>query len=264
MTLLCAAALGDVPGVRPCPPQDHMHLEECADDECQGCYPHLAEVGLVCERHYGWVKDAVDRWPRWFELAQASGGRLVTSEGGGGQPLGYVPLAGVQLAIDECARHKASQQGRRPEVWLSDEDGARDGLLFARAAFAAYSTYEVEPTPAKVVRVPCPHCGEITIGMNRVHDHNGWQVITCIHCAKEIDRVRDTHARDSRSERCRTGRHVECEHNDGCQCVCHDTGPASLPRGIPALSNGDLALTGWVDRTAWVLHPDGTVHEITT
>lgn len=260
--MLCAAALGDVPGVRPCRPQDGMHLEECTDDECLGCYPHLAEVGLVCERHYGWVKDATDRWPRWLTLVRAADGRTVTGEGGGGQPLGYVPLPGVALAIDECSRLKASQHGRRLDVWLSDDDGARDALMFARAAFAAYATYEVEPTPARVVRMPCPHCGEITVGMNRVHDQNGWQVITCMHCGEEIDRVRDTKAGDSRSTRCRTGRHVECEHNDGCRCACHETGPASLARGIPALCNGDLALTGWVDRSRWEIHPDSTVHEV--
>lgn len=219
--LLCAAALGDLDGIRQCRPEPDQHLEECDDDECRGCYPRLASVGFLCQPHARWVGGALDKWDAWASLVAASGGKLVTSAGAGGTPLGYVPLSALQLTIDECDRLRASQRGRHFTVWVSDEDGARDALHWARAAYRAYRMHETEETPPQLEKAPCPHCGETTVGVNPTREDGPWKIVDCIHCGKTIWRERFETPATVLSRQCDQRLHGMCSIPE-CACPCHE------------------------------------------
>ena len=217
--ILCVAALGDLDGIRACRPEENLHEEECADRECRGCYPRLATVGFLCEPHARWVEGALDQWDAWERLVAASGGKLVTTSGGG-TPLGFVPLSGLDLTLDELTRLRASQQGRHLTVWVSDEDGARDALWWARAAYRAYRQHETEEQKPRLDKAPCPHCGEITVGVNPVHEDGPWKVVDCVHCGKTIHRELFDAPPTVLSRQCDQRLHGMCSLPE-CTCPCH-------------------------------------------
>uniref|UniRef100_UPI00262C7505 hypothetical protein n=1 Tax=Microbacterium sp. TaxID=51671 RepID=UPI00262C7505 len=265
---LCAAALGEIPGVRPCAEWGE-HRVTCLDHpgytrrpgDCRGCLPKAAERGFLCEYHYEAVETAVAEWPRWRELVEAAGGRTVSPTGeGGGEPLGYTLLPLGYLAIDECRRHLASMRDQPLHVWVATEEGARDALLFAVAARRAYTTLEVEERPTRFERVRCPSCGLLSLSENPTREIAGGRSVECQHCGAELARVKLPGDRWAGSGMCEAGMHVDCDRTS-CACTCHDIGPASRAMGAQALFDGDLAATGHTNRGDWIVYPDHTIHE---
>ena len=219
--VLCAAALGEVAGVGACRPEPDMHVEECVDESCCGCYPRLANVGFLCDHHAKWVEAALDQWGDWFRLVEAAGGKLVSSSGGGGTPLGFVPLTGLDLALDELERLRASQGAKHLHVWVSDHPGAVDALRWARAAYGAYVRFETEPQTPRLEKAPCPHCGEITIGTNPMHEDGPWKIVDCVHCGETIWRELFDVNPTVLSRQCDQRMHGLCSLPE-CTCPCHE------------------------------------------
>lgn len=270
MTLLCVAALGDVPGIRPCAEWDE-HRITCRDHPgftdrpgaCDGCLPAAAERGFLCAHHFEQVETTLDAWPTWRRLIIEMEGRAQgTAEGGGGQPLGYIGLPATMLEMDAIERHLSTWDGGRAELWVSTEDGARAGLLFAQAARRTADRLNLDGLPDRFERVRCPTCGLLSLQENPTREVGGVTVVECQHCGARLARIRADHPRDARADACRDGRHVECAHTT-CACACHEAGPMSHAQGIPALCDADLASQGFIDRAGWVIHADGTVHEAT-
>lgn len=176
--ILCCAADGSVPGVRPCVIRGR-HRAICADyliadeDEttprsCSGCHPQPAERGFLCARHFEDVDHAYARWDEWRRQVQGVGHRAARNDTArrSSAATGFVPLSGWQLAADECDRLIASLYAMpRPDIreWVNDEQGARDALRFARAAERAYRNHETRERPHRIPTVRCPRCSQKTL-----------------------------------------------------------------------------------------------------
>ncbi len=178
MTIMCVATDGSVPGVRPCVIRG-QHRVTCPDylipegDEttlrtCGGCRPRPAEVGFLCARHFDDVEHAYARWGEWRDRVARVGDRAARrdTEGRSSGATGFVPFPGWQLAVDECDRLIASLYAMPRwdvRLWVHDEQGARDAIMFARAAERAYRDHETHERPHKIPTVRCPHCSQKTL-----------------------------------------------------------------------------------------------------
>ncbi len=168
VSILCVCADGSVPGVYPCVIQGE-HLNTCTgyngrDEVCTGCQPRPAERGYLCQKHMDDVEHAYARWAEWRSQVTLAGERTMQRDNGGrsSNTLGYVPLTGWQLSLDECTRFIASLESMpRPSlaVWVRSENGARDASQFARAAIRAYVEHPVWEQDTWLSR-RCPSCGQ--------------------------------------------------------------------------------------------------------
>lgn len=259
MTLLCAAALGDIPGVRPCA-EWGLHRVSCEDHDgytrkpgrCAGCLPKSADRGLLCAAHFDEVEAAVIEWPRWLRLIEAADGRTVSPSGDStGQPLGYSLLPLAYLEVDACQRFLASQGDQPLDVWIATEEGARDAIQFALAAKRAYHALEVEERPTKFERVRCPECGLLSLHENPTRELRGSTVVTCQHCGHQLATVKTPAPRWIGSDICNVGRHGDCDRVT-CECACHEGD----------LFDADRSMLGWTRRDVWEVTQDGRFHEI--
>lgn len=172
MTILCITTTG-IPGIRPCTVRG-VHRVTCQDHPgwtdnpgtCTGCLPREARVGFLCWPHHERVQAAYAAWPN-FRAALEGVDRTVKLDNAGVRTSseGYIPLPGTLLAIDECERLLASfPSGPRAfDMWISTPEGARDAVMFARAAEAAYRSHQIEEREAQLQRVRCPRCGQLTL-----------------------------------------------------------------------------------------------------
>lgn len=157
--ILCVAAWPGVPSVAPCK-QAGVHLAQCHDGECGGCYPRPAERGFLCASHFDRVEHAVMRWDVFVQRAAQLGlSKAVQRDNAGVRTAaeGHVNITAVTLAIDECRRFLAGHPGSI-EAWVHTEAGAADAIQFAAAAERAYRSHEVEERPHRIRRVRCPEC----------------------------------------------------------------------------------------------------------
>jgi ribosomal protein S27E len=270
MTMLCAAALGEVPGVRPCAEWDE-HRITCLDHPgytrrpgtCRGCLPKSADRGFLCEHHFEQVEAAVAEWPRWRRLVVEAGWRTISPSGGdGGTALGYTALTLAHLALDECGRHLRSFTQDRVELWVSTEDGARDALLFAAAATRAYRDLEVEPREVRFERVRCPSCDRLSLQENPTRVVGGSTVVECQHCGARIAKVHTPAERTVSSTPCDRDEHVACDRL-GCRCPCHDLGSQhandAARRGIHVIWNADVHAFNPSLREGWIITDPHTI-----
>lgn len=172
--ILCIT-VENIPGIRPCTHRNE-HKVTCLDhpgwktnpDKCGGCFPREAQRGFLCQHCYSKVEDAYVRWAR-FERAIAGIDRAVQRDNAGVRTRqeGYVPFAGTYLALDECLSYLRSSFAHRSiEAWVSTEQGARDAIQFAYAAERAYRTHQIEEAEAKLHRVRCPQCKQLSFVRN--------------------------------------------------------------------------------------------------
>lgn len=157
--ILCVAAWPGVPSVAPCK-QSGVHLTQCHDADCRGCYPRPAERGFLCAAHFDRVEHALARWSDFAIRAGRLGlTKAVQRDNAGVRTTadGHVNLTGVYLALDECRRFLRSSPDTA-EMWVQTEAGAADAIQFAAAAERAYRSHEVEERPHRIRRVRCPEC----------------------------------------------------------------------------------------------------------
>ena len=206
---------------------------------CRGCLPRGAERGFLCTACYERVVEAVIAWADFAAHVRAAGGRLVSPEGGAGSsPSGYSNLTLSFLTLDECERLLASRDGRTVDLWVHDEDGARDAIRFAIAAEQAYQSLEVEERERELVRERCPNCSRLTTYGHVTREERGVTVVSCDFCGHELSRVRVGAARWTREATCAELMHADCEALD-CRCNCHVMGAQSRTGGIEALWDAD-------------------------
>lgn len=249
MTILCVGARV-LPGLSPCTVQGE-HDATCPDPEpCGGCMPRPASRGFLCIPHYERVMNAVTDWSVWRRRVEASGGRLVAAEGGSSTPDGYTNLPLTFLAVDECERYLASRGDRTVDLWVHDEVGARDALLFTVSAERAYRSLQVEERAVKVVRAVCPHCEHVTVTGNATRDVAGHTVVECEWCGHLLGKVRTGPPRWAGSTACEHEGHADCTNRE-CVCVCHDLGRRSMAAGVSVLWDADQFAAGGVDRSEW-------------
>lgn len=139
----------------------YAHTAACRSESCKGCAPRAAAVGFVCWGCFDALAVELARWPK-FAAAMRGVERPVKHDGGGATQVGYVPLTGVQLAIDECSRWLAT----RPDddaSWVSTLAGAEAAVRFTRASQAAHRAYPAEEPSRRLRRMHCPGCGMPTL-----------------------------------------------------------------------------------------------------
>lgn len=194
MTILCITS-DRLPGVRACTVRGR-HLDTCTAETCPGCAPRAAQRGFLCQPCYERVEAALIEWPR-FEAALDGVDRAVSVDTAGrsGSTLGWVPLPGTMLALDECRRLLASfpDGPRALDVWIATVDGARDAVMFAHAATRAYRTHEIEERKKKLRRVRCPNCGVLSLVRRPPQYENEPVVVECDDCGHVIREGREAH-----------------------------------------------------------------------
>lgn len=130
---------------------------------CKGCVPQPAGVGLLCLTCWLNLEQALADWPR-FEALIRGVDRAVRADGGGrsGSAAGYVPIPGTALSVEECLSYLAGEAWSDARAWVSAEVGARNAVLFTRAAQVAYRSHPIEEKPRKLRRVRCPACRSLS------------------------------------------------------------------------------------------------------
>ncbi|CAN7151572.1 hypothetical protein LJR044_002482 [Microbacterium foliorum] len=226
---------------------------------CWGCLPRGADRGFLCTYCYDRVVNAVVGWGDFRAALNAAEGRLVSPDSGGisgSTPGGYSNLSLTFLALDECLRHLKSRAGRTVDLWVHDEEGARDAVMFAVAAERAYRSLEVDSREKPVVRERCPSCDALTIA--NTHEKRGATVVTCSFCGVERARIRPDIIRWQGSPTCEHRLHADCEALD-CKCDCHLLGERSRPSGVQALCDGDQHRLKPDLRGSWVIQDAHTI-----
>ncbi|MBW1639257.1 hypothetical protein G3H63_09255 [Microbacterium resistens] len=264
MTILCVRGHAE-PGAHRVTCPDHPGWTE-NPGRCHGCLPRAAERGFLCAACYERTVDAVAGWHDFARHVRAAEGRLVSPEPGSGTsaPRGYSNLTLSFLALDECERLLASRDGRTVDLWVHDEDGARDAIRFAIAAEQAYRSLEVEEREQELVRERCHECGSVSPA--KTHEERGVTVVTCAFCLTERARIRPDITRWRGSATCADRLHADCDNVD-CPCACHLLGTQSRPGGVQALWDADQhTVTSQRPepyRADWIVQDALTIHHTT-
>lgn len=147
--------------------------------ECSGCLPREARFGLLCAGCWHRFEAALAGWPEFTrKLTALDGAPAVKGNGGGGSSEGYVPLPGTALSVDECNRYLQGLTGDA-RVWVSTSEGARNAILFTRAAEVAYRAHQVEEQTRKLRRVRCPECKQLSLVRVPPHAEALPVIVTC-------------------------------------------------------------------------------------
>lgn len=141
-----------------------IHTHVATGKPCKGCMPRPARVGILCHPCWLQLEQALSDWPR-FERTIRGVDRAVRGDGGGhaGRGGGYVPIPGTALSVEECLSYlRGGAAWSDARAWVSTEVGARNAVLFTRAAQVAYRSHPIEEAPRKLRRVRCPECGQLS------------------------------------------------------------------------------------------------------
>lgn len=235
------------------------------DRTCGGCLPMEAEHGHLCARCFERVEAAVFSWNRFVELLEAAEGRAVSPSNGGVKGSaadGYTNLTLAMLAVDECRSYLRDRGARTLDEWIAHPNGARNAILFATSAEAAYRSLQVEEQKTRVRRERCPNCDLLASRGHLTREENGHTVIECEWCGHELDRIRDDSARWIGSDSCENDGHLECTSFQ-CRCECHTYGRAKHPQysGVSSLWNADIHLShpNTAPRALWVVDDAHTI-----
>lgn len=146
---------------------ESRNRDETTGRTCKGCRPREARVGFLCLSDYEKAQNALIDWAEFEPKIMQAGDRAVQRDNGGiaGQQVGYVPLPGTVLAVDEIRSYFKSFNGRL-EYWVATQRGAMDAVRFARAVSSAIRTHAVEERAIKLNRLRCPNCGTLTMIRN--------------------------------------------------------------------------------------------------
>lgn len=269
MTILCITS-ERLPGVPVCTESGAHHVT-CQDHPgwaepagiCRGCLPRAADRGYLCERCYQRTIDAVAGWRDFRRAVDAADGRLVSADTAGikSSTSGYSNLTLAFLTISECETFLVSRADRTVDLWVHDEQGAKDAIQFTHAAERAYRDLEVAERERPITRQRCPGCEQLTLTGNPSRETRGLTVIECQHCGHVIDEVRMTLPRWLGSATCEHQLHAGCDEL-ACTCPCHMLGARSRPAGVQALWDADQATTNPGYRAGWIVQDALTIEPI--
>lgn len=163
--------------------------EESTGRECKGCRPREARNGHMCLNCYEHVVNAMAEWGPFEEMIDGID-RAVQRDNGGisGQSLGYVPIPGTVLAVDEIWSYVKTMSGSIDQ-WVSTVVGAKDARRFARALEGALRTHAVEEKAHAVKRTRCTECKQLTLVYNPTVSLGGNVIVKCSNpaCQHEMD-----------------------------------------------------------------------------
>ncbi len=145
--------------------EKHQRLE-ATGRPCHGCQPREARHGLLCWTCWESVQTAVGGYERLATLLTGID-RAVQRDNGGirGQSLGYVPIPGVPLALEELESYIRDRHAS-VDVWVSNPDGAKNAVRFGRAYASALRSHPPEEVAHKINRTRCPACNRISLVWN--------------------------------------------------------------------------------------------------
>lgn len=171
---------------------DKHDREETTGRECRGCRPREARNGHLCLGCWDRVVSSVSEWAT-FEPRIAGVERAVQRDNGGirGSSLGYVPIPGTLLAVEEIRSYIRSMTGN-VDQWISTADGARDAVRFARAVASALRTHAVEEKAHRVKRTRCPHCAQLTLVWNPAQAFGGHVTVKCSNPACQAELAQES------------------------------------------------------------------------
>lgn len=140
--------------------------DETTGRDCKGCRPREARHGQLCLDCYEHVINAISEWYPFEEMIDGVE-RAVQRDNGGvsGQSLGYVPIPGTVLAVDEIRSYVKSLTGS-VDQWVETLAGAKNARRFARAVEGALRTHAVEEKAHRVKRTRCTECGQLSLAWN--------------------------------------------------------------------------------------------------
>lgn len=158
--------------------------DETTGKECRGCRPREARFGYLCLADYEKAQNALIEWAEFSPKIAEAGGRAVQRDNGGiaGQQVGYIPLPGTMLAVEEIHSYLKSFPGRL-DYWVATPKGAMDAVRFARAVTSAIRTHAVEEKSIKLNRLRCPDCGTLSMIRNPPAIANSDITVTCQNAA---------------------------------------------------------------------------------
>ncbi|WDH77898.1 hypothetical protein PTQ19_10230 [Microbacterium esteraromaticum] len=201
---------------------------------------------------------SVAAWSDFKAKLDATEGRAVAAEGGGGSALGFANLSLVFLAVDECERHLASRRGT-VDHWVQTHQGAADAVMFSHAAARAWDALPVEPREERPVAPQrCPDCGFLSVYGHVSRKSRKGTVIDCRNCGYELDVVPTHVDRWAGSATCEHQLHTDCT-NLNCGCPCHNVGAKSRPAGAQALWDADQFMTSPDVRAGWEIRDHLTI-----
>lgn len=201
MTLLCIT--NTMPDTRPCTHKNQHTIrcdgnqyrwnedrqrEEATGRLCNGCLPRLAQKGHLCWGCWERVEQALTDWPGFARMI-AGVERAVQRDNAGvrSQSVGYVPMSGTVLAVEEIRSYLRTLTGH-VDVWVASAAGAADAVRFARAMSAALRTHAVEEKAHKLQRLRCPNCRQLSFNWNPPTAAGGRITVKCQNaaCGKTI------------------------------------------------------------------------------
>lgn len=161
--------------------------EETTGRKCNGCAPREARVGFLCVADWDKAETALIDWAHLEPGILAAGERAVQRDNGGiaGQQVGYVPLPGTMLAVEEIRSYLRTYTGTL-ERWAASREGAADAVRFARAVASAKRTHAIEEQSVRLQRLRCPHCKNLTMDRNPPLIPHSDITVTCDQCGKVI------------------------------------------------------------------------------
>ena len=168
---------------------EKRNRDEYTGKPCTGCRPREARIGYLCLADHEKAQNALIEWSEFEPKIAAAEGRAVQRDNGGiaGQQIGYVPLPGTMLAVEEIHSYLKSFPGRL-DYWVATQKGAMDAVRFARAVSSAIRTHAVEEKSIKLNRLRCPDCGTLSMIRNPPMIPNSDITVTCHNasCRKTI------------------------------------------------------------------------------
>lgn len=168
---------------------EKRNREEATGRVCKGCRPREARYGQMCLNCHEHVVNAVSDWGPFSSMIRGID-RAVQRDNGGisGQSIGYVPIPGTVLAVDEIWSYFKSMHGS-VDQWVSTVTGAKDARRFARALEGAMRTHAVEEKAHQVKRTRCTACGQLSLVWNPTMMLGGNVTVKCSNpeCKHEMD-----------------------------------------------------------------------------
>lgn len=163
------------------------HREESTGRDCKGCRPREARYGYMCLACFDKVQTAIADWGPFERLIDGID-RAVQRDNNGvrGQSIGYVPIPGTVLAVEEIRSYFKSFPGTI-ELWVGTVAGAKDARRFARAVEGAQRTHAVEEKAHKVKRTRCTNCGQLALAWNPPVSEGSDVTVACTNCGHKMD-----------------------------------------------------------------------------
>ena len=168
----------------------HNRLE-ATGRECTGCLPVKAKQGHLCWNCWDNARDALGGYPH-LQLMLTGIDRAVQADNVGvrGQSLGYIPIPGVPLTLEELQSYRRDAPASLTD-WVSSPEGAKNAVRFARAYRAAMRAHPTEEVAHKIRRTRCTSCSQLSL-LWKPPSHFGDNVtVTCSNpeCLAELDQA---------------------------------------------------------------------------